>query len=79
MFGVRTVLLAVELLLSDGLLRDHVRRTAVIVHASDTTAAALGAWRRELPPRAAITTVLISGVNTVLAFLVWPRRNRGAA
>lgn len=79
MFGVRTVLLAVELLLSDGPLRDHVRRTAVIVHASDTTAAALGAWRRELPPRAAMTTVSISAVNTVLALLVWPRRNRGDA
>ena len=74
LFGVRTVLLAVELLLAEGPLREHVRRTALIVHASDTTAAALGAWRGELPPRAALTTVLISGVNTVLAFLVWPRK-----
>jgi hypothetical protein len=73
LFGVRTVLLGVELLLAEGPLREHVRRTALIVHASDTTAAALGAWRGELPPRAALTTVLISGVNTVLAFLVWPR------
>jgi hypothetical protein len=72
LFGVRTVLLAVELLLAEGPLREHVRRTALIVHASDTMAAALGAWRGELPPRAALTTVLISGVNTVLAFLVWP-------
>jgi len=77
LFGVRTVLLAVELLLAKGPLREHVRRTALIVHASDTTAAALGAWRGELPPRAALTTVLISGVNTVLAFLVWPcKRSR---
>jgi hypothetical protein len=76
LFGVRTVLLAVELLMADGPLRDHVRRTAVIVHASDTTVAALGAWRRELPLRAAMTTVLISGVNTILALLVWPRAGR---
>jgi hypothetical protein len=73
LFGVRTVLLGVELL-AEGPLREHVRRTALIVHASDTTAAALGAWRGELPLRAALTTVLISGVNTVLAFLVWPRK-----
>jgi hypothetical protein len=45
----------------------------VVVHASDTAAAALGAWRGELPPRAAMTTVLISATNTVLALLVWPR------
>jgi hypothetical protein len=76
LFGVRTVLLAVELLMADGPLRDHVRRTAVIVHAADTTVAAVGAWRRELPPQAALTTVLISGVNTVLALLIWPRSNR---
>jgi hypothetical protein len=76
LFGVRTVLLAVELLMADGPLGDHVRRTAVVVHAADTTAAALGAWRRELPPRAAIMTVVISGANTALAFLVWPYGNR---
>jgi hypothetical protein len=73
LFGVRTVLLAVELL-ADGPLRDHTRRTAVIVHASDTAGAALGAWRRELPPRAGVTTVLISATNTVLALLVLPRK-----
>src|SRR5689334_4211682 len=69
LFGVRTVLLATELLLSDGPLLDHARRTAVFVHASDTLAAAWGAWRRELPPRAALTTLLISAGNTVLAVL----------
>ena len=74
LFGVRTVLLAAELLTPDGPVRDHVRRTAVVVHASDTAAAAVGAWRRELPARAALTTVVISGVNTVLAILARPRR-----
>jgi len=74
LFGVRTVLLATELLLTDGPLRDHARRTAVFIHASDTTAAAWGAWRRELPPRAALTTLLISAGNTALAILAWPQR-----
>lgn len=73
LFGVRTVLLAAELLLARGPLAGHVRRTALVIHASDTLAAALGAWRGELPPRAAKTTVLISGINTLLALLAWPR------
>ena len=81
LFGVRTVLLAVELLAAEGPVREHARRTAIVVHASDTTAAALGAWRRELPPQAAMATVAISAVNTMLALLTWPRgdASRGAA
>jgi hypothetical protein len=74
LFGVRTVLLAAELLLANGPVRDHACRTAIVVHASDTVAVALSAWRRELPPQAAMTTVIISGVNTILAILIWPRR-----
>ena len=74
LFGVRTALLAAELLLTDGPVLNHARRTAVFIHASDTLAAAWGAWRRELPPRAALTTLLISAGNTMLAVLTWPRR-----
>jgi hypothetical protein len=74
LFGVRTTLLAAELLLGDEPVRDHARRTAVIVHATDTAAAAWGAWRRELPRRTAMTTVVISAVNTLLAVLARPRR-----
>ena len=76
LFGVRTVLLAAQLVLADGPVRDDARRTAVIVHASDTTVAAWGAWRREIPLRAAIPTVVISAVNTVLAVLIWPKRTQ---
>ena len=73
LFGVRTIVLAAELLLRDGPVRDHVRRTAVVIHASDTAAAAFGGLRREVPPRVAAMTVLISGLNTVLALLARPR------
>lgn len=73
LFGVRTVVLAAELLMRDGPVRDHVRRTAVVIHASDTAAAAFGGVRREVPPRVAAMTVLISGLNTVLAVLARPR------
>jgi len=74
LFGVRTVLLAAELLLPEGPGRDHARRTALVVHASDTAMAALGAWRRELPPQAAATTIAISALNTGLALLMRPGR-----
>ena len=73
LFGVRTILLAAELLLANGPVRDQARRTAVIVHAADTTAAAWGAWRRELPPRVAMATIVISSINTLLAVLARPR------
>ncbi len=73
LFGVRTILLGSELLLPNGPVRDQARRTAVIVHAADTTAAAWGAWRRELPPRVAMATVAISSINTMLAVLARPR------
>ena len=73
LFGVRTILLGAELLLANGPVRDQARRTAVLVHAADTTAAAWGAWRRELPPRVAMVTIVISAINTLLAVLARPR------
>jgi hypothetical protein len=74
LFGVRTILLAAELLLATGPVRERARRIAVIVHASDTAIAVWGLWRRELPPRVALVTVAISAGNTVLAVLSRPRR-----
>jgi hypothetical protein len=76
LFGVRTILLGAELLLAHGPVRDQARRTAVFVHAADTTAAAWGAWRRELPPRVALATIAISSLNTLLALLARPRSTR---
>ncbi|MFN8592529.1 MAG: hypothetical protein U0031_13810 [Thermomicrobiales bacterium] len=71
LFGVRTVLLAGELLAPDGPVRVHAARTAIAIHAADTTAAAWGAWRRELPPRPALMTIGISTINTILAVIAW--------
>ena len=69
MFGVRTVILGVDLLRPDGPVRDHAVETAPIVHASDTVAAALLGIRGKVPRRAAIMTVAISACNTVLALI----------
>jgi hypothetical protein len=69
LFGVRNVVLGVALLGPAGPVRDHAVRTAPIIHASDTLAAAVTGIRGPLPRRAAIMIVLISLVNTVLAIL----------
>ena len=67
MFGVRTILIGLELLVADGdALTQSVRR-GILIHASDTTAAALAGLSGQLPPRAGVTTTLISATNTMLA------------
>jgi hypothetical protein len=72
MFGVRTIVIGAQLLLPDGEVRRQTLRAAPLIHASDVAAAQLAG----LPPRAARTTTAISAVNTVLAFLAQPSRNR---
>lgn len=67
MFGVRTVLIGVDLLTLRGEQRRRAVRTAVLIHAGDTLAAAVAGIRGELPRKAAITTTAISATNTVLA------------
>jgi hypothetical protein len=71
LFGVRTVLIGVDLLTQRGQPLLHTTRQAVVIHASDTlTAAGLGISGR-LRPRMAISLTLISGINTVLAIISW--------
>jgi hypothetical protein len=67
MFGIRTVVLGVDLLTLTGPAQQRARTQAVIIHASDTAAALLGGLRGDVPPKVAKTTVAISAVNTVLA------------
>jgi hypothetical protein len=69
MFGVRTVVLGVDLLLLRGESQQRARTEAVIIHATDAVCAAVGGLRGDLPPRAARATVAISTVNTALAVL----------
>lgn len=69
MFGVRTVVLGAELLLSGSETRRQAMRIGIPIHASDTAAAALGGIRGQLPPRTAALLTCISTVNTILAVL----------
>ncbi|MER5886387.1 hypothetical protein ABT160_21385 [Streptomyces sp. NPDC001941] len=67
LFGIRTVLLGLDLLTSrDERLRRGLRE-GVLIHTSDTVTAALLGLRGQLPPRTAVMTTLISATNTALA------------
>ncbi|WP_439656901.1 hypothetical protein ACSHWB_31450 [Lentzea sp. HUAS TT2] len=69
MFGIRTLVLGVDLLTlksTDANAR-RVLRQAVLIHATDTAAAVYAGRRGELPARAAKLTTIISAVNTGLA------------
>ncbi|MFF4399507.1 hypothetical protein [Streptomyces sp. NPDC001480] len=67
LFGIRTILLGLDLLTNRGeRLREDLCE-GILIHGSDTaTAASLGLGGR-LPPRTAALTTLISAVNTALA------------
>jgi hypothetical protein len=67
MFGVRTVLLGLDLLSKDTDVRERAVRQAVFIHASDTIAAVIAARTKQLPQPAGTKAVLISALNTCLA------------
>jgi hypothetical protein len=67
MFGIRTIVLGLDLLTLTGPAQERARTQAVIIHATDTAAALLGGLRGDVPPRVARATVAISAVNTALA------------
>ncbi|MFJ8104857.1 hypothetical protein [Streptomyces sp. NPDC096132] len=67
LFGIRTILLGLDLLTDRGERLREDLRDGVLIHGSDTaTAATLGLSGR-LPPRTATLTTLISAANTALA------------
>lgn len=68
MFGIRTVLVALDLL-RGGPERAHARRVAPIIHGSDLITAIFVARSGRVPVGTGPLIVAISGLNTVLAFL----------
>jgi len=69
LFGVRTILIAVELVAQDPELRARAVDAAVAVHVSDTMAAIFAGLSGRLPRRGALMATAISSVNVVLAVL----------
>jgi hypothetical protein len=74
MFGIRTILIGVGLLLPAGDVRSWSLRTAPLVHGSDTVAAFLLALRGTIPRRSGVTVVLISLTNLILSLVAQRRR-----
>ncbi len=72
MFGIRTILIALDLLTADRDRTVRALRTGRVIHASDATAAALAGLRGNLAPRPAALTTAISLVNLLLAFVAAP-------
>lgn len=69
LFGVRTIILGVELLLMKGQAREQAVKLAPIIHGSDTLAALIAARQGNLPKAAGLSLVGISAINTALALL----------
>jgi hypothetical protein len=69
MFGIRTVLMGLDLLSSDAEVRRHALRASVLVHGADTISAAKAGFTKTLAPRAAVTATAISAVNVALALI----------
>ncbi|MGI5372723.1 hypothetical protein ACQEV2_00315 [Streptomyces sp. CA-251387] len=67
LFGIRTVLLGLDLLTSRDERLTQDLREGVLIHGSDTVTAAMLGLRGHLAPRTAALTTLISAVNTALA------------
>jgi hypothetical protein len=67
LFGVRTILLGLELLTGRDEELQRALREGVVIHASDVVTAALLGLNGQVPRRTAVTTVLISATNVTLA------------
>lgn len=69
MFGIRTVLIGLDLLSRDPAVRRHALRFVVLIHASDAASAAASGLSRQLPARAAKVAMAVSAVNVLLALI----------
>jgi len=69
MFGVRTLLIGLDLLTLRGEDLRRASKRAVLIHACDTLSAASAGLRGDLPRKAGVITTLISATNTVLAIV----------
>lgn len=69
MFGIRTILIGLDLLSSDPTVRRPAVRQAVLIHATDTVSAFVTGVTGGLPRKGAVAATAISAINTGLALL----------
>jgi hypothetical protein len=67
MFGIRTVLVGLDLWLLTGDDLRRATRMAIVIHASDTLSAGASTVRGDLPRKQGLVATGISAVNTCLA------------
>lgn len=67
LFGIRTVLLALDLFMLRDAQLERALRQGVLIHLSDAATAALLGVRGHVGMRIAVTTALISATNVLLA------------
>lgn len=77
MFGIRTILVALDLVTGSEADRARALRRAPIIHACDATGAALATVRGNLAPRPGRMAVIISLVNLLLALIARPDPGQG--
>jgi hypothetical protein len=68
MFGIRTVVLGVDLLAGGSV--PQKGRVGVVIHATDAVSAITAGLRRQLPARVAVVAATISLTNTALAAII---------
>lgn len=78
LFGIRTILIGLDLLRPPPERAQEAVRSGVLIHASDVVTAASLGLARAIPRRTAIATTVISVGNVALALLARePRRGAG--
>ena len=78
LFGIRTVLLGLDLLTQDRRPRHRALRQAVIIHGVDTLSAVRAGVDAEVERRFVVATTIMSAVNTSLAAIALFREVRSA-
>ena len=83
MFGIRTVVLGLQLLAGGSARQSDTLRqqgqVGVVIHAVDAASAITAGLRRQLPARVAIVAAGISMTNTALAWTLATNRGRWSA
>jgi hypothetical protein len=79
LFGIRTILIGLDLWRLKGTELDRAVRAAPLIHASDTATVFALQQGKQLSPERARPLLLISGINTVLSLLalLGSRRRKG--
>lgn len=75
LFGIRTLVIAADLVQPDRASRDRAVEEGVIIHASDAIAATVAGLQGSIPVRGALMAATVSSINTGLALVALSAAN----